>query len=98
MRDVPGPTSPAPDEDVLPAQLAQDLHALYPTPRVPATVDAKVLALTQSSAAAFAARRSQAQRRHSSRPLRWVGAGAAAAAVAVVVVVAVTRPGTPPAG
>ena len=97
MRHLPERSSPAPDDEALPAQLARDLHALYRTPRVPATVDAKVLALTQSSAAAFADRRSQAQRRHLSRPLRWVGAGAAAAAVAAVVLIALKLPSRQPA-
>jgi hypothetical protein len=58
-----------------------------------------MLALTPSSAAAsWAARRSQAQRRHTRRLLRWVGAGAAAAAVAAAVVVAVKLPFREPAG
>jgi Dockerin type I domain len=96
MRDVPGSTSTAPDDDAFPVRLAQDLGALYPTPRVPEAVDARVLALTQSSAASFAARRSYAQR-HTSRLLRWVGAGAAAAAVAAAVVVAVKLPFRQPA-
>ena len=96
MHDVAGPSSPAQDDD-LPPRLAQDLAALYPAPRVPAAVDAKVLALTQSSVASFAARGNQAQRRRFSRPLRWVGAGAAAAAVAALVVIALKPPHTRPA-
>ncbi len=98
MHDVPGPLSASNDNEGMPARLAQDLAALYPIPRVPAAVDAKVLALTESSSAPLAARRSHAQRRQTSRLLRWVGAGAAAAAVAAAVLVAIKVPFRQPAG
>jgi Dockerin type I domain len=67
----------ASDSDAsLPAGLQADLSALYPTPRVPAVVNARVL----NDAAATYARQARHRRR-----LRWVGAGAAAAAAVVIV-------------
>ena len=92
MYDASGPSSALNDDEGIPPRLAEDLADLYPTPPVPTAIDAKVLALTQSSAGSFAARRSQAERRQTSRLLRWVGAGAAAAAVAAAVVLAIKLP------
>jgi hypothetical protein len=76
-RDPAQPPPDASDSDAsLPPGLLADLSAIFPTPRVPAVVDARVL----NDAAATYAR----QARHR-RWLRWAGAGAAAAAAVVVV-------------
>jgi hypothetical protein len=74
----------------LPPALLADLSALYPTPRVPAVVDARVL----NDAAATYARQARYRRR-----LRWVGAGAAAAAAMVIVAMILPHRGAdvPPA-
>src|SRR4051812_2137533 len=67
---------PTDSDASLPPALLADLSALYPTPRVPGVVDARVL----NDAATTYAR----QARHR-RWLRWAGAGAAAAAAVVIV-------------
>src|SRR3954468_2125764 len=67
---------PTDSDAPLPPALLADLSALYPTPRVPAVVDARVL----NDAATTYAR--QAGHR---RWLGWAGAGAAAAAAVVIV-------------
>lgn len=71
---------PQADLESLPAGLIEDLGALYPAPRVPATVDARIL----NNARAAMLRTSHRRR----RILRWTGAvgGAAAAAAAIVLV------------
>ena len=77
------PQQPQPDpqgtetDESLPPRLVEGLSALYPTPHVPATVDAKVL----NNAAATWARQARFR-----RWLRWGGAGAAAAAAVLMVV------------
>src|SRR3954452_23199612 len=73
-----------PDDESLPPALLAGLSDLYPAPRVPTRVDARVL----NNAAAMYAR----QARHR-RWLRWGGAGAAAAAAGVVGGLILYRPG-----
>src|SRR3954463_14345030 len=85
MSRAPDHFPPAPDNgESLPPALLADLSALYPAPRVPPRVDARVL----NNAAATYAR----QARHR-RWLRWGGAGAAAAAAGLGVGLILYRPG-----
>src|SRR3954470_20323194 len=72
-----------PDDESHPPALLADLSDLYPAPRVPAAVDARVL----NNAAATYAR----QARHR-RWLRWGGAGAAGPPGVLVVGLIRSRP------
>ena len=80
------PAQPRPGSDdldgVLPPKLVEDLAGLYPVPRVPPGVDAKVL----SGAAATWWRQARFRRR-----VWWGGAAAAAAAAVLIVVLNLPR-------